>query len=196
MRLLIIDNGTKTIAPLQAICSKYDTKTISSVSLASLKLGDIQEFDALILSGSSSHNVAWEADYFQYETDMIRTTNKPVLGICFGFELVCYAFGCRLYELATRVAGATVVTPTNEGAKIFQGTDPIRVHEAHRWAIDEVPRELLIMATSETGIEAVKHRTKPVYGLQFHPENFKYESDGKMVFDNILALFAKQSATH
>ena len=85
------------------------------------------------------------------------------------------------------------MTPTDEGSKLFQGTDPIRVGETERWTIDEMPRELVVLARSESGIEAVRHRTKPVYGLQLRPEDFKYASDGKLVFANILDTFARHA---
>jgi anthranilate/para-aminobenzoate synthase component II len=192
MRLLIIDNGTAHLDQLQTVCSAHDVTTVGTKQFAAELAGtDLDGFDAVILSGSYERGAAREQDYFIAETELVMNTNKPVLGIGLGFELICYSFGCQLHELAGRVVGAAQVVPTDEGAKIFQGTDPIQVAGVHRWSVDELPRELVALARSDTGIEAIKHRTKPIYGLQFHPESFKYSSDGKMVFANILDIFQK-----
>lgn len=189
MRLLLIDNGSRHIDKLQELCDRHEVTTIAAEALPSTDTGS---FEGIILSGSYVHNLTWEQDYFLQEVALVQTTDKPVLGICLGFELICYAYGCQLHELAERQAGAAVVTPTGEGAKLFQGTDPIRVSESHRWNVEDVPRDLVVLARSESGIEAVRHRTKPIYGLQFHPEDFKYASDGKLVFQNILDTFRRQ----
>lgn len=190
MRILIINNGTRRLEMLQAICSRYDTTTIEVTDLSSCST---TAFDAIILSGSYSHAVSDSAELYATEIELIQQTTVPVLGICLGFELICHAYGCQLVELADKVEGPASITPTEDGARIFQGTDPIKVHEAHRWAVDEVSKDLIVLAQSDNGIEAVKHKTRTLYGLQFHPENFTYVSDGKMVFENILAIFAKQA---
>lgn len=188
MRLLIIDNETEHLDLLQAIYAQHTVTTVTSDALADT---DAETFDGLILAGNYKNDVTRQEDYFRKGVDIIRSYNKPIVGICIGFELICCAFGCQLHELAEQVVGATEVRPTESGSKLFQGTDPIRVGESNRWSVDELPRELIVLATSDTGIEAVKHRTKPIYGLQFYPDNFRYASDAKLVFENILADFTK-----
>ncbi len=79
--------------------------------------------------------------------------------------------------------------PTDDGAKVFQGSDPLCVVESKRWNIDELPKKLSVLARSETGIEAVRHKTLPLYGIQLLPKDFTYPSDAKMVFENLLAVF-------
>lgn len=188
MHLLLIDNGTRQLDELLRLCQSHQVTTISPEQLAGVDGGG---YDGIVLSGSYQHNPVYEEPYFMAEISLLQTTTKPVLGFCQGFELICYAYGCQLHELAERQLGAAKVTPTEDGAKIFQGTDPVIVTEAHRWDIEVVPRDLVVLARSETGIEAVRHRNKQIYGLQFYPEDFKYSSDGKMVFDNILDALTK-----
>lgn len=191
MRLLLIDlieNDTKNLQDLKAVCAPHEVTIVRPEALDGVQP---DSYEAIILSGSYEHNLVWDQPYFLAEIELVRLTDKPVLGICLGFELICYAFGSQLHELTERVTGATVVTPTSEGTKLFQGGDPIKVLEASRWAIDEVPKDLVVLATSETGIEALRHRTRPIYGLQFYPEDFKYASDGKLVVANILDGFRK-----
>jgi len=192
MRLLIIDNGATHLDRLQEICAKHEVQVINAEALAD-SAGAIETADAIILTGGYDAGLMWDNPIFMQEIELVRLTGKPVLGLGLGFELVCYAFGCQLHEVADREAGAAKLRPTDDGAKIFQGTDPLKVTEAPRWNIDEMPRDLVVLARSESGIEAVRHKTRPVYGLQQHPEDFVYSSDGKMVFANILDSFRRRS---
>jgi GMP synthase-like glutamine amidotransferase len=189
MRLLLIDNETKHLDALKLLCANH---AVDVVKAGDISATDWQEYDGVILSGSYQQAVIVEADSYANEIEIIQSGTVPVLGICFGFELICYAFGAELIQLGDRATGAAKIVPTDDGAKVFQGTDPIRVSEAYRWSVEELPKSLVVLARSETGIEAIRHKTKMVYGLQFHPEDFAYSSDGKLVFDNILSQFNKQ----
>ncbi len=187
MKLLLVNNETRHLRALKSICEQHNAVDVTEVER--LRESQPEHYDAVILSGSYRHSVLYPASYFESEIEFIRTTDKPVLGVCLGFELIAHAFGCELNRLSQKVIGAGLVTPTTEGAEIFQGTTPIQVTEAHRWSVEEVPPDLVVLATSKTGIEALRHRTRPLYGLQFHPEDFSYASDGKAVFDTILKVF-------
>ncbi len=191
MRLLLIDYNIEHLDRLQSVCSGHELTAIPADRLTET---DTAGYDALVLAGSYRHSAEWEPDNHRAELELIRSANRPLLGICLGFELVCSAYGGRPGELAgmsAKAAGASVVTPTADGARIFQGTDPIRVGETYRWIVDEVPRDLVVLARSDSGVEAVRHKTSPTYGLQLFPEDFTYTSDGKLVFCNILELFRK-----
>ncbi len=196
MRLLIIDNSSKPSDLLVSIASRYESETVAAAA-DELRNVDNDAFDAFIISGhydDGDSDVLSESEFLQLGTDMVGTSEKLILGIGQGFEMVYGAAGCKVSEVSERASGAGTVTPTEDGAKVFQGTDPIKVRGSQRWNIDEAPRELMVLAASESGIEAVKFRSKPIYGIQFQPEDFVYESDGKMVFDNVLTLLAKQCA--
>lgn len=188
MRLLIIDNGTEGLKNLQAVLAKHEITVTTPDALDVSAVGD---YDGIIISGDYQQGLVWERPYFLAEVELLRLSDKPVLGICQGFELLCYAYGSQLHELTEQVSGAEVVLPTTDGSKLFQGTDPVRVIERRSWAVDEIPKDLTILANSDTGIEAIRHKTRPLYGLQLRPEDFKYGSDGAMVFANILDNFRK-----
>jgi anthranilate/para-aminobenzoate synthase component II len=190
MRLLLIDNGLAQLGQLQAVCAKYELDIVQAGEISKV---NTEDFDAVILAGGFGHTVANDVTAYQAQLDIISSAGKPVLGIGFGFELVCYAIGARLDRIGEFAGGAPVITPTEDGAKVFQGTDPMRVNETERWLVEaeDLPKLLAVLATSETGVEAFKHKSRPVYGLQLFPEDFAYASDGKLVFENILASFQK-----
>lgn len=188
MRILLIDNGVARLDALQAACSKHEVRSIRPEGLADIPA---DSYDAVIVAGDYRQGLVWDKPYFLSEIELLRMTDKPVLGIGLGFELICYAYGCQLHEMAERTSGAASIVPTADGAKLFQGSDPIKVLETERWAVYELPKVLQVLARSDSGIEAVRHKTKVAYGLQLGIEDFKYLSDGDLVFANILDGFVK-----
>lgn len=190
MRILLIDNGTRHLGQLEVICSKHQLDVIAPNVLTDAAA---EAYDAVIISGNYDQSEAMKPEKFQVQLDLLQTGEKPVLGICLGFELICCAFDIELSRYAEQAIGAAVMTPTDEGAKLLQGSDPIRVGETIRWHVEsqDLPKVLAVLAKSDSGVEAVKHKNKLVYGLQFCPEDFTYPSDGKLVYENILAIFDK-----
>lgn len=205
MRLLSIDNSSDNSSDnpsgqsdlLQTLSARHDVTALSGADIEAIDAlvsGDSGGFDGLILTGSYGQGLAWDQPYFMPEVSLLQAFERPVLGIGLGFELICYHFGCQLHETSERQVGAGKAVPTADGAKLFQGSDPILLNPAQRWNVDELPRELVVLARSETGIEAIRHKTRPVYGLQLAPEDFKYPSDAKLVYRNIFDQFEKPAA--
>ncbi|KKR79369.1 MAG: hypothetical protein UU24_C0010G0013 [Candidatus Nomurabacteria bacterium GW2011_GWA2_40_9] len=58
----------------------------------------------------------------------------------------------------------------------------ILIYKSHRFCIEHISDNIEILATSEHGIEVIKHKNKPIYGLQFHPEMFVDKTDDKKIF--------------
>jgi anthranilate/para-aminobenzoate synthase component II len=188
MRILIVDYGTGNLENLLHITSRHEVEVVKPEEL---EVVDTVQFKSIILIGGYDHDVVSDMEAYATDMELISESKMPVLGVCFGFELVCAAFGVYLSESTDKFPGAGRIMPTGDGARIFQGSDPILVNETTRWGIEELPKSLVKFATSETGIEAIKHKTLPVYGLQLGPGDFKYPSDGKLVYDNILQAFGK-----
>ena len=68
----------------------------------------------------------------------------------------------------------------------FDNKEEVFVYESHRFVVDKVSEDIEILATSNDGIEFFKHKNKPIYGLQFHPEMFVDKTQGKEIFLKIL----------
>jgi anthranilate synthase component II len=106
----------------------------------------------------------------------------PTLGVCLGHQAVGAAYGGRVVR-ADRLMHGKTSPIAHSGKGIFAGIpSPLTVARYHSLVIapDELPAELEVVArTAEPGfeheIQAVRHRTHPVWGVQFHPESIASE---------------------
>ena len=101
---------------------------------------------------------------------LARTT--PTLGVCLGHQAIVEAFGGEVGPAGELVHGkATTVSHDGEG--LFRGLPAdFEAGRYHSMAATRIPEELEICATAPDGeVMAVRHRTLPVHGVQFHPES-------------------------
>ena len=104
----------------------------------------------------------------------------PILGVCLGHQSICQVFGGRIVR-ADRLMHGKVDRIEHSGRGLFSGiaAHPIEATRYHSLVIDppSLPPEFEIDAWSATSgdlreIMAIRHKTLPVYGVQFHPESF------------------------
>jgi GMP synthase-like glutamine amidotransferase len=181
MQVLLIDNGTSLLSKLQLLIPSTEI-TRRWDDLSDL---DINSFNIIILSGSVEASVFWQHDLFKDEINIIKNGSIPVIGICFGCQLIAHAFGGTLKELDEKHKGKREVIVLD---KEFSNKETISVFENHKWIIDKIPEDFKILAESSEGPEAIKHINKPIYGFQFHPEHLVDETEGDSIF---LGLFNK-----
>jgi anthranilate synthase/aminodeoxychorismate synthase-like glutamine amidotransferase len=111
----------------------------------------------------------------------------PTLGVCLGHQAIVEAFGGEIGQARQLVHGkATAVT--HDGTGIFAGLPQgFQAGRYHSLAATSIPGELEVSATAEDGeVMAVRHRTLPVDGVQFHPESV-LTPDGPLLCGNFLA---------
>ena len=182
MRALIVNNGTKDPTALTEAFPNAEV-----ISWNKLKEVNLANFDLAVLSGSSNFPVMGNESELAKELELIRLSPIPVLGICYGFELIVVAFGGTLKMLPHKENG--VLELTVEGADpVFDGIDKLIVYEGHRWIADSIPESLIPLAKSPHGIEAVRHKDRLIYGFQFHPEKHLNETVGRRILDNFVSL--------
>ncbi|WP_124980155.1 anthranilate synthase component II [Nonlabens xiamenensis] len=117
---------------------------------------------------------------------------KPLLGICLGHQAITEVYGGKIINLEKVYHGLST-TMTHEGDAFFKSI-PISFQAGryHSWVADasNFPSELVITAKDENGqIMALKDRTLPIYGVQFHPESIM-TPQGKLMLKNFLELIA------
>jgi anthranilate synthase component 2 len=178
MNTLIIDNNTKNLFELKEVLYNKGMR-VTVITRQQFSVEFCEPFDLIVFSGGSHiPSVKNHSEVYKSEIDFIRTNiTKPVIGICLGCELVAVAFGGSLTEMDAKHQGIRNIN--------YLGNF-IQVYESHRFIITSVPPELEILATSEEGIEAIRHKIYPIYGIQFHPEIKIENNNGVDVLGSIL----------
>jgi GMP synthase (glutamine-hydrolysing) len=97
--------------------------------------------------------------------------NIPILGICYGMQLACHFLGGEVKPAPSREFGRAHCRVT-EANGLFQGVpEETVVWMSHGDQVQSVSGDWLSLAATDTcPIAAVRHRSRPVFGLQFHPE--------------------------
>jgi anthranilate synthase/aminodeoxychorismate synthase-like glutamine amidotransferase len=118
----------------------------------------------------------------------------PILGVCLGHQCIAAAFGGRVVRAHRPMHGKT--SPIrHDGSGVFAGLpSPLRATRYHSLVVEGLPDELVVNAWSEEGeIMALRHRTLPVIGIQFHPEAVLTER-GHDLLGNFLTLRHREAA--
>ncbi|MFN3628657.1 MAG: anthranilate synthase component II [Casimicrobiaceae bacterium] len=114
----------------------------------------------------------------------------PILGVCLGHQSIGAAFGGQIVR-ARRVMHGKTSMITHNRQDIFAGIpSPYTVIRYHSLVIERatLPEVLSVMAESDDGeVMAVRHKTLPVWGVQFHPESILTEY-GHDLLRNFLSL--------
>jgi GMP synthase (glutamine-hydrolysing) len=122
----------------------------------------------LILSGGPAS--VYEPGAPQCDAEIFRL-GIPILGICYGMQLACQALGSKVQPSRSREFGRAhcrIMSADDLFAGVPSETD---VWMSHGDQVMSVNGEFVPLAATETcPVAAVRHRTRPVYGLQFHPE--------------------------
>jgi len=113
----------------------------------------------------------------------------PVLGVCLGHQAIALAFGGAVVRCGPRHGMSSSVTHDGEG--LFLGLpSPMKVGRYHSLAVDPetLPEHLRVTATSDDGVVmGIRHRSRPIYGVQFHPESVLTE-EGLELLENFVQI--------
>jgi GMP synthase (glutamine-hydrolysing) len=178
--LLIVDNGSRSVK----VIDREVTSAGWTVSvLPHTRLGTpIPTPDAVILTGT---DLPVFASGYDEEIALIRSATMPVLGICGGMQLIGRAHGVGLAK-GEPVIGRHDVR-LREGVELFEGLPrQITLFQRHIYRLTAAPAEFDVIAASpDCPIEGIRHRTRPLYGMQAHVE---FRPHGKQILRRFLSL--------
>jgi GMP synthase-like glutamine amidotransferase len=188
LKTLIINNyfdAEKSSKVVEAIAKFSGYKILRYNEVFEILTKTLTDVDAVILTGSEARIVKKEhVKMFNNIIKIIKNCNTPMLGICFGHQLICLSFGAEVASLKAPVKNRfekVKILKLNELFKGFKEGDSLWLAEYHN---DYVKRDSLkkadleLLAESQScEVEAVKHRKKPFYGIQFHAEKITIENE-------------------
>jgi anthranilate synthase/aminodeoxychorismate synthase-like glutamine amidotransferase len=126
-------------------------------------------------------------DEFPVMYDVLHERGEPVLGVCLGHQAVVDYFGGNVVY-ADEVVHGKRSPVEHDGNGVFDGVEsPTPVARYHSLVVDNVPDVLEVTARGAGEIMGVRHRNRPVFGVQFHPESVLTPA-GKDILRNFVAI--------
>jgi GMP synthase (glutamine-hydrolysing) len=143
--------------------------------------------DGLVLSGGAPR-IALEGDLGNC-SEYLQKAIFPVLGICAGHQYMARFFGGQATPAKVPEYGKVELTLIKENNELFEDVPKKSiVWESHNDEVSEIPDEFDHLARSENcEIQAMKHKNKSIYGLQFHPE-VEHTEYGEKIFRNFVKI--------
>ena len=141
-------------------------------------------FTHIVLSPGPGHPE--DPSDFAVGRPLLEQDTIPVLGVCLGMQGLVCAHGGRV--AAVEPAHGEVVPIRHRGTGLFSGIPSgFRAVRYHSLAAVSVPDELRVTAqTDDSVVMAVEHRSKPLCGVQFHPESILTEY-GRQLVSNFMS---------
>ncbi|CCQ16447.1 putative anthranilate synthase [Rhodococcus sp. AW25M09] len=175
IRTLLVDNYDSFTYNLYSLLAEVNgrppTVVKNDVAWSSL---DFAAFDNVVISpGPGRPDV--EQD-FGISSRVITESGLPVLGVCLGHQGMCHLFGGEV-DLAPTPMHGRITDITHTGVDLFAGIpSPYSVVRYHSLVVTRTPAEFEEVAWTPDGlVMGVRHHSKPLWGVQFHPESISTE---------------------
>ena len=162
---------------------------------------------AVVLSGHSTLIDEYDRASLASLLELIRETTRPVLGLCGGHQLIGLAFGVSPAPMGPLALGEGDPHPDlapgmrkewgpcrvhiSAPDQLFDGlAETVVVEQRHFWELKAVPAGFQRLAGSDIcAVQAMRHATRPLYGVQFHPERYtEHHPDGRAILANFFRL--------
>ena len=177
VHLLVIDNRDSFVYNVVELLRSLPELTFEVIPEGELELSSLPEHDGLILSPGPG-----VPSEFPRMQALIRAEAgvKPILGICLGHQALAEHYGATLVQLPAPRHGHASALVVADPADHLVGAIPTGslVGRYHSWAVDDaslpsclVPTAYCADAGEGRVLMAMRHRTEPVWSVQFHPES-------------------------
>ena len=177
VHLLVIDNRDSFVYNVVELLRSLPELTFEVISEGELELSSLPEHDGLILSPGPG-----VPSEFPRMQALIRVEAgvKPILGICLGHQALAEHYGSTLVQLPAPRHGHASALVVTDSADSLVGAIPTGslVGRYHSWAVDEASLPTCLVPTAycaDAGegrvLMAMRHRTEPMWSVQFHPES-------------------------
>ena len=177
VHLLVIDNRDSFVYNVVELLRSLPELTFEVIPEGELELSSLPEHDGLILSPGPG-----VPSEFPRMQALIRAEAgvKPILGICLGHQALAEHYGATLVQLPAPRHGHASALEVIDPADSLVGAIPTGslVGRYHSWAVDEASLPTCLVPTAycaDAGegrvLMAMRHRTEPMWSVQFHPES-------------------------
>ena len=188
-KVLIIDFGSQLT---QVIARRIrEIGVYTEIKSSNISKEEISTYKAIILSGGSMSVYDQNAPQI---SPFVFESGIPVMGICYGQQIMCHHFGGIVERGNVREFGRAHISVLENDTLFDQCYDvqgKYQVWMSHSDLISKLPDKFKALAQSEHSPYAIiKHESRDLYGLQFHPEAF-HTPDGVSLLRNFVINIAK-----
>ena len=190
-KILIIDFGSQFT---QLIARRIRELGVFSeiISHKKIRLKDVdQTIKGIILSGGPLN--VYQINKYSFDKKIIDL-DIPILGICFGHQILSKLNGGRVKQSKHREFGLANIYKKNESLLIknfFNKQKSKKVWMSHADQVSKIPKNFKVIASSTNSKFAiVENKFKKFYGIQFHPE-VTHTENGKKLISNFIFLICK-----
>ena len=156
MKLLIINTCSNRLSEKEFVLP-FEDKNTRTNHYKYLK--DLNWADKILITGTALEDNEYIKDLNKF--NWLKEIDKPILGICSGAQIVASLFGGKIIK--NKEIGMVEVNGNLFGKTRFQ------VYSLHQNGISNL-NAFEVLAKSKNSIQAIKHKSREVYGVMFHPE--------------------------
>ena len=189
-KILIIDFGSQFT---QLIARKIRELGVYSEILSHNNSNNInlENVKGIILSGGPLN--VYQDKKIKFDNTILKK-NIPILGICFGHQIISKEFGGKVKQSKFREFGLAEVTKIKKSLLLknfFDKKNKSKVWMSHSDQVTKLPRGFKTVAYSKNSkLAIIENSSKKIYGVQFHPE-VTHTAKGKQILKNFLFVICK-----
>ena len=188
-KILVIDYGSqytqliaRRIRELQTFCEVIPFNKINK------KILNDRALSGIILSGGPNSVKDKKSPKLDSKILNLRI---PILGICYGLQLICREFKGKIGQSKLREYGHSIITLKKKSLLFKKVKTKNQVWMSHGDHIEKKPHGFVVTSlSSEKIIASIENLKKNLYGLQFHPEVY-HSLEGKKILSNFLFKICK-----
>ena len=157
----------------------------SEIVRPTAQLSELQDYTGLIFSGGPHSVYADDAPAFNAD---ILNFEKPILGICYGHQIICHTLGGEVKPGDVKEYGTAHIN-IEDNSCIYEGLNPSEVMwMSHGDSVKTLPENFVVTAsTDDCPVASVAWPERKIFGLQYHPE-VTHSENGLKLMENFLKV--------
>jgi GMP synthase (glutamine-hydrolysing) len=187
VRIFVIDNGGQWTHREWRTLRDLEVQTNIVPNTTLFKDLQKENIQGLVLSGGAPR-IGLDGSLGNC-AEYLEKADFPILGICAGHQFMARFFGGEVKPSKIPEFGQVEMTLIKDDNALFEGVlKKSIVWESHNDEVTILPKDFFRIAESENcKIQAMQHKKKHFYGLQFHPE-VEHTEYGERIFKNFIQL--------
>lgn len=197
-RILVLDNYDSFVYTLNGYLQQLgaQTEVLRNDVVTEDELPELlAKYDAVLISPGPG--TPFDAGLSIATVKQALITGQPIFGVCLGHQAIAEAMGATVTSAEELMHGKTSQVKHDDSLVFKNVPQPFTATRYHSLAVvnDTVPEDLEVTARTEGGIiMALQHKSKPIYGVQFHPESVLTEGGYQMLGNWLESIGLKGAA--